>query len=506
MENLLTIWIEDLNQKRIPVDTTTIKQKALRIFNRLTSNQENKNEFSASGGWFSKFIERHNFHNLKTKGEIASADSKAAQDYPPKLLKIIQEGGYTPDQVFNADETGLFWKRLPKRTYVSKTQKSLGGFKAAKDRVTFLLCSNASGDRMIKPLLVNKSLRPRALKGKDLKHLRVHWMANKKAWVTGNIFQEWFAKCFVPEVKSYLEKKKQPFKALLIIDNAPGHPLIEHPNVNIIFLPPNTTSIIQPMDQGIIATFKMYYLKKTFQCIMEKLEENPELDFTDAWKNFSIKDCILYASKAISEIRQHTLNACWKSLWPECVKSGMSVTSNSTNYSDIIDLARSAGGEILADMTREDIDEILLDRELDDDDLIEIATEVIESENGSDTEIDEHPIKAETIKQGLKLAAELENYFVANDTDAERVRIFQKELSLCMLRYKELHRNLLGPKRSIQTKLTEFMVQTQSEMLSQSEHQSIVLTIDSDTNSSDISAGHQNKRLRIISTTDNDSD
>ena len=49
--------------------------------------------------------------------------------------------------------------------------------------------------------------------------------------------------------------------------------------------------------------------------------------------------------------------------------------------------------------------------------------------------IDEHPIKAETIKQGLKLAAELENYF-ANDTDAERVRIFQKELSFCMLRYK----------------------------------------------------------------------
>ena len=82
---------------------------------------------------------------------------------------------------------------------------------------------------------------------------------------------------------------------------------------------------------------------------MEKLEENPELDFTDAWKHFSIKDYILYASKAISEIRQHTLNACWKSLWPECVKSGMSVTSN---YSDIIDLARSAGGEILADMTR----------------------------------------------------------------------------------------------------------------------------------------------------------
>ena len=102
----------------------------------------------------------------------------------------------------------------------------------------------------------------------------------------------------------------------------------------------------------------------------------------------------------------------------------MSVTSNPTNYSNIIDLARSAGGEILADMTREDIGEI--DRDRDDDDLIEIATEVIESENGSDTEIDEHPIKAETINKGLKLAAELANYFLANHTDAERVRILQK--------------------------------------------------------------------------------
>ena len=50
----------------------------------------------------------------------------------------------------------------------------------------------------------------------------------------------------------------------------------------------------------------------------------------------------------------------------------------------------------------------------------------------------------------------------------------------------------------IKTKLTEFVVQTQSEMLSQLEHLSIVLTIDSDTNSSDIRAGHQNMRLRII--------
>ncbi|GFX22764.1 tigger transposable element-derived protein 1 [Trichonephila clavipes] len=66
-----------------------------------------------------------------------------------------------------------------------KVEKTASGFKAAKDRVTLLLCSNASGDRMLKPLLVNRSLKPRALKGKDLNTLPVHWMANKKAWEIG---------------------------------------------------------------------------------------------------------------------------------------------------------------------------------------------------------------------------------------------------------------------------------------------------------------------------------
>ncbi|GFU21890.1 tigger transposable element-derived protein 1 [Trichonephila clavipes] len=84
----------------------------------------------------------------------------------------------------NADETEAT------RTY------SASGFKAAKDRVTLLLCSNASGDRMLKPLL-NRSLKPRALKGKDLNTLPVHWMAD----LTTAIFTEWFNKCFIPKLK-----------------------------------------------------------------------------------------------------------------------------------------------------------------------------------------------------------------------------------------------------------------------------------------------------------------
>ncbi|GFW38508.1 tigger transposable element-derived protein 1 [Trichonephila clavipes] len=81
-------------------------------------------------------------------------------------------------------------------------------------------------------------------------------MANPKAWMTTAIFTEWFNNCFVPEVEAYMKKKSLDFKVLLIVDNAASHPQLEHSNVQLVFLPPNTTSLIQPLDQGIIATLK----------------------------------------------------------------------------------------------------------------------------------------------------------------------------------------------------------------------------------------------------------
>jgi len=41
---------------------------------------------------------------------------------------VIEQGGYTPEQVFNADEIGLFWKRMPSRIFLSKNEKTAPGF------------------------------------------------------------------------------------------------------------------------------------------------------------------------------------------------------------------------------------------------------------------------------------------------------------------------------------------------------------------------------------------
>jgi hypothetical protein len=97
---------------------------------------------------------------------------------------------------------------------------------------------------MIKPMVVYKSLNPRALKGKNKEHLPVYWKPNKKARVTASLFTEWFRNCFLLEVELYLAFRSLQFKVILPIDNAPGHPenlMFDHPNVEIVFLPPNTS-------------------------------------------------------------------------------------------------------------------------------------------------------------------------------------------------------------------------------------------------------------------------
>ncbi|CAK9796178.1 Tigger transposable element-derived protein 1 [Anthophora quadrimaculata] len=121
MERALMIWLEDCVAKKIPINGNLIKQKALKIYEHLRNighsyaGQEN-HSFVASKGWFEKLKKRYTLHNIKFQGEQASADAEAAENYKLELARIINEGGYSSDQIFNADETALYWKKLPSRT------------------------------------------------------------------------------------------------------------------------------------------------------------------------------------------------------------------------------------------------------------------------------------------------------------------------------------------------------------------------------------------------------
>ncbi|XP_042218366.1 tigger transposable element-derived protein 1-like [Homarus americanus] len=198
MERLLSVWIEDQTKCNVPLNTMVIQQKAISLYNDLQEEEGASSEvepFLASKGWFERFKKRLNLH-IKMSGEAASAHTDSAKKYPAELKKIIDEGGYTPEQVYNVDETGLFWKRMPATTFISTEEKSAPGFKASKDRLTLLVGGNASGDMKLKPLLVYHSENPRALKGYAKSNLPVIWRSNKKASMNMTLFQDWFTNFF----------------------------------------------------------------------------------------------------------------------------------------------------------------------------------------------------------------------------------------------------------------------------------------------------------------------
>ena len=167
-------------------------------------------------------------------GKVPSLDTKAAEVFTPKFQRLLVSERYLLEQVFNCNKTGLFWKKMPKRTYITEEEKAVPRHKPMKDHLTFLFCANVSGDFKVKPPLVYHSENPRAFKKCKVQksQLNVMWRSNSKAWVTRILFVEWINEAFGPAVKKSLLGKSLPLKALLVMDNAP----VYHPGFEDHFL------------------------------------------------------------------------------------------------------------------------------------------------------------------------------------------------------------------------------------------------------------------------------
>jgi hypothetical protein len=116
----------------IPVTAPMLQSKAKEIAQRL--NTEN---FQASNGWLESFRARHNINFRSLSGESAGVDSEAAENWKSKLNLVVSE--YPPENQFNADETGLFYRQMPRKSLFHEGGKCKGG-KLSKERLNILFC------------------------------------------------------------------------------------------------------------------------------------------------------------------------------------------------------------------------------------------------------------------------------------------------------------------------------------------------------------------------------
>lgn len=290
LENALVIWISQKNNENIDINEEMMKKQA-----QLFGTQLNITNFAYSNGWINRFKTRFNLRSRKKEGEaneVTPDEVTTAKEYVRSVTS-----GYDKEDIFNLDETALFYEMGPNRTL---SFKKISGQKLSKKRVTIALCSNSTGTFKIRPLLIHNSNNPRIFKKENFNHdLYVKFTANKKAWMTIPIFNQ-----YLEEINDMMIKVGR--NILLLVDNATSHVATKnYTNIALKFVPPKMTAHIQPMDCGIIRSFKCFYKKMLIEMLLEKSNCNTS-------EKMNLIDVIRFIAKAWESVSIITIRNCFR--------------------------------------------------------------------------------------------------------------------------------------------------------------------------------------------------
>ena len=144
----------------------------------------------------------------------------------------------------------------------------------------------------------------------------MHYRSSTNAWQTGKLFKEWFFQVFVLPVKKYLSDKNLPQKVILLLDNASCHLKEDDPktadgDIYAVFLPLNTTALLQPLDQNIIKILKHSYRKK----LLVELLMIKEGNVSDKLKNISLKIVAFMITEAWNELNPSIITSGFQTLF-----------------------------------------------------------------------------------------------------------------------------------------------------------------------------------------------
>jgi len=303
-------WIDEFNKDASPFRKTTKTTKFSNIENGLKNFIANANNagmpasllaiqergkelvaaagvsLTMSNGFVHRFKKRNEIKLQKKYGEEASVDPLEVSSWKIKLIDIIKN--VDPNDIFNGDELGLFWRLSPNQSYCVKDGVCKFG-KQSKERVTVYLSASMTGEKL-KPVVIGKSAEPRNYH--LIKNLPMWYYSNKSAWMTGELWMQ-----ILNRLNKQIRNDQHDRNILLFIDNCPAHPDngIKFSNITIRFLPKNTTSVFQPFDQGIIKCFKGYYKLRICRKLMNALNlpSNEIVKNTQIFKPTLIKfyDC-----------------------------------------------------------------------------------------------------------------------------------------------------------------------------------------------------------------------
>lgn len=264
LENALFEWMIRV-EGQIPISAEIIRQKAQFFWEKIYPGQEMP---TFSNGWLHNFQARKSVKWYRQHGEEGAIPAQADQDMH-EIKRLLS--AYSLKDQFNCDETGLFWKQTPAR---SLSTRQLPGRKKEKARISALFCCNADGSEKLAPWFIGTAKNPHAFRAAGIKiqNLNLVWRSNQKSWMTTQIFTEflrWFDRQMTGRNVILLMDNFSAHQAAVTEIHSSGNPL---QNTLIIWLPANSTSRYQPLDQGIIFCWKTYWKRQWVQYILQEFE------------------------------------------------------------------------------------------------------------------------------------------------------------------------------------------------------------------------------------------
>lgn len=293
VNRLVWDWFTGARARNMPVSGRMIQERA-----RMYAAEMGYDNFTGSNGWLDRWRKCHDVHFASLCGEGADVDNVTVENWLKQLPTICT--GCRQEDIFNADETGLFYWALPTCSMVIGGEGSNPqGGKRSKERVTVLVCCSATGEKLT-PLVIGSSKNPCCFKNPLT--LPVQYVANKRAWMTNDIWHRW-----LDDLNHKM--KEQGCHILLFIDNCSAHTDLYFTNVKLVYLPPNTTPRLQPCDAGIIQAMKMRYRKQLLRHVLFYMEEASSA--SNLAKKVNILDAVMWWKMAWDEIDAATIEKCF---------------------------------------------------------------------------------------------------------------------------------------------------------------------------------------------------
>ena len=215
---------------------------------------------------------------------------------------------------------------MPKNTQMRRNEEKATGKKLGEEKLSLLVGPNATREHRLKLAVVGKSKKSRAFVGLNIaRDLRVVCYHSKKAWFNSTIFSSWFSNRFVPAVRIYqkevLKISPDKVRAILILYNAPAHPreiilFSGDGKIKVLFMPLNTTSILQPMDQGVISAIKRNCIRRSLDEVLVVVEDglvdNKGERTLANLKRHNIRSAIFIFTAEWQDLRPSVLVSSWK--------------------------------------------------------------------------------------------------------------------------------------------------------------------------------------------------